>query len=138
MTEEQERQITDLRNAGLGYTAIAKRLDLTRIEVRAFSKAHGLMGRVLQESEEQTTVQDGCKTCGKKLKHTTGKKKKQFCSDQCRMDWWNAHPNKVKRTAFYTFTCAFCGDEFTSYGNANRKYCCHECYIYDRYSKDNV
>ncbi len=135
MTEEQERQITDLRNAGMGYTAIANRLDLTKIEIRAFCKSYGLMDRVQRRAEVPKTVPGCCKNCGKKLKNTTGNKKRLFCSDRCRMDWWNAHPDQVQRKAYYTFTCAFCGDEFTSYGNRNRKYCCHECYIYDRYSK---
>ena len=135
MTEDQEKQITNLRNAGLGYTAIASRLGFTTMSVRAFCKTHGLMGRRSHAPGMRNTAPGHCKTCGKELNHTTGKKKKQFCSDRCRMDWWNAHPDQEKRKAYYTFTCAFCGDEFTSYGNANRKYCCHECYIYDRFSK---
>ncbi len=74
MTEEQEKRITDLRNAGLGYTTIANRMDLTRIEVRAFCKSHGLIRKTSLGSEKPKTVLDGCKTCGKKLKHTNGKK----------------------------------------------------------------
>jgi len=32
-----------------------------------------------------------------------------------------------------TMTCARCGKEFTSYGNKNRKYCSHDCYIKARF-----
>ena len=69
------------------------------------------------------------------LQHTPGKRKKQYCSDACRMDWWNAHQDKVKRKAYYSFTCAECGKTFSSYGNAKRVYCSHSCYITARFSK---
>jgi len=74
-------------------------------------------------------VIDFHKTCGKRLEHTPGKRKKQYCSDGCRMDWWNAHQDEVKRKAFYQFTCVCCGKSFSAYGNAKRSYCSHECYI---------
>ena len=133
MKEEQEKQIIKMRKSGLGFTAIASRLQLSKIAVRAFCKSQGLMEKRPPDLEMQNPTPDNCKTCGKQLKYTSGKKKRQFCSNRCRMDWWNTHPNKVKRKAFYLFTCEFCGDEFTSYGNAKRKYCCQECYINDRY-----
>ncbi len=139
MIKEQENQITEMRISGLGFTAIASRLGLSRIAIRAFCKAHDLMGMNPSASKMPKPTPGRCKTCEKEIKQSYGKRKRQFCSDRCHMDWWNARPNKVKRKAFYTFRCAFCGDEFTAYGNANRKYCCHECYINDRYfSRGNV
>ena len=33
----------------------------------------------------------------------------------------------------YIITCKQCGKKFTSYGNRNRKYCSHKCYIYHRF-----
>ena len=39
----------------------------------------------------------------------------------------------VKRKAIYEYTCTTCGSAFTAYGNIHRKYCCHECYIADRF-----
>ena len=133
MTKEQEKQITNMRTNGIGYAAIATRLGLSRIAVRVFCKAHNLMGNKAPTPKLPEITPGRCRNCGKELKQSVGRRKKQFCSDRCRMDWWNAHPNQVKRKAFYLFTCTFCGDEFTSYGNAKRKYCCHECYINDRY-----
>ena len=32
-----------------------------------------------------------CRNCGKRLKHTAGKKRKVFCSDKCRKQYWNLH-----------------------------------------------
>ena len=39
----------------------------------------------------------------------------------------------VNRKANYECTCEKCGKKFISYGNKDRKYCCHECYIEDRF-----
>ena len=40
-----------------------------------------------------------CPQCGALLTQTTGRKRVKFCSDNCRTAWWNAHPEKVNRTA---------------------------------------
>ena len=64
------------------------------------------------------------------------KKRKVFCSAECRVRWWNAHPYMVNQKAVYHFVCAYCGKEFTAYGNNKRKYCCHACYIKDRFGED--
>lgn len=62
-------------------------------------------------------------------------KEKIFCSDNCRMKWWNSHQELVNRKAEYVFVCRNCGKLFTAYGNKERKYCSHSCYIEHRYSK---
>lgn len=43
------------------------------------------------------------------------------------MRFWNSHRDEVKHKAVYTFTCPYCGREFQSIGNPNRKYCSREC-----------
>ena len=62
-----------------------------------------------------------------------GKKPKRFCSSRCRNKWWNSNLDKVNKKANYEFTCVRCHKTFTAYGNKGRKYCCHECYIADRF-----
>ena len=47
--------------------------------------------------------------------------------------WWNSHLHLVKRKAMYDFVCPTCGKSFSAYGNRNRKYCSHECYIEARF-----
>lgn len=37
----------------------------------------------------------------------------------------------------YNFSCKYCGKSFSVYGNAHRKYCCHDCYIKDRFGDDS-
>ena len=69
-----------------------------------------------------------CRQCGKPIVQVKGRKAKYFCSDKCRNAWWNAHPEKVQRKAYYHLTCEYCGKEFISYGNRKRKYCSRPCY----------
>ena len=53
-------------------------------------------------------TQDGdipiCPQCGKTVIQRTGHKKK-FCSDRCRMDYWNSHQERVSRKAYYSPVC---------------------------------
>ncbi len=70
-----------------------------------------------------------CQNCGKLMMQPKGRREKKFCSDACRMAWWNSHPEAVKKKAYYQLECKCCGKEFESYGNQNRKYCCRRCYL---------
>ena len=51
-----------------------------------------------------------CPECGKKIINTPGHRQRKFCSANCN-----------------------CGEVFTDYERRGRKYCCHACYIADRY-----
>lgn len=66
--------------------------------------------------------------CGAALMQIPHRKPKKFCSDKCRMAWWNSHQELVNRKAIYHLACAHCGQSFDSYGNKNRKYCSRRCY----------
>ena len=51
-----------------------------------------------------------CPQCGKHVKQRT-RHKKRFCSDRCRMKYWNSRPDLIRRMAYYTITCQNCGME---------------------------
>lgn len=74
-----------------------------------------------------------CLCCGKEVVQPGGRKEKKFYSDKCRNKWWNSNLNKVNRKAIYEFICPHCKKPFSAYGNKNRKYCSHACYIEDRF-----
>jgi hypothetical protein len=133
MTDTQRTQIKELRLAGYGYTTIAKVIGLTKDNVKAYCRAHDLAGIKAQSNARITPDQGFCQCCGKPLHQIPGRKKPKFCSADCRQQWWNTHPEKVTRKAIYSFTCAYCGNLFTAYGNASRKYCCHNCYVAARF-----
>lgn len=133
MTNEQREKLISLRNEGYGYTAIANAVGLSKGSVKAFCRAHGLAGVRAENNTAVDVDTEFCISCGKPLTQTPGRKKRRFCCDECRVKYWNTHQEQVKKKAVYTFVCPSCGREFTAYGNAGRKYCCHPCYIAARF-----
>lgn len=127
MTNEQKEQIIAYKRDGFGYKKIGQLMGLSENTIKSFYKRN-------KPEENQTDVQDSiCPCCGKSIRVSTGRKQRKFCSDKCRMKWWNEHLDRVDKKANYEFVCACCKKPFTAYGNAHRKYCCHECYIEDRF-----
>lgn len=140
MTDEQKNKIIELRKNGAGYKAIASEIGLSRDAVRSFCKSRNLSGfgvAAVMNISEQTENGNICPNCCKPITQPLKGRRKKFCSEKCRRDWWKEHPEKAaqKDTAQYHLKCTYCGKEFISYGNKNRKYCSHYCYIHDRFWK---
>lgn len=122
MTLEEKQKIYLLKKEGYGYKKIASELGISVSSVQSF----------LKRNPVDIDLLGTCKRCGMTILSIKGKKRKQFCCDRCRWDWWNSHIKEVNKKAFYTLTCKHCGKEFTAYGNQKRVYCCHDCYIKDK------
>ena len=133
MTNEQKYQIAELRQFGYGYASIADALGLTKNQVSAYCRRAGLTGTKAAVGTTDVHASNCCRNCGKPLMQVAGRKPVKFCSDACRIHWWNTHPDAVDKKAFYDFTCACCGKPFRAYGNSQRKYCCHACYVQARF-----
>ncbi len=133
LTAEQKKEISELRGTGLTYNKIALRMKLSQGQVRSFC-----LSRVSNHDKNKGTP-EYCKTCGKKLVHTTGYKKKIFCSDGCRLDWWNVNANLKtgKYRAPHKFVCQNCGKTFVAYGK-DRKYCNKACFLESRWKKSET
>ena len=129
----QKNQIMMLRQSGFSYQKISGMLDLSINSVKSYCRRHQLNGN--RSGEVSYNAITKCEQCGNPVKQNPGRKMKRFCCDQCRMKWWNSHPDRVDRKAVYEITCKRCGKKFLSYGKKDRKYCCHECYIKDRGAK---
>ena len=125
MTKEQKAVVVSLRAKGLGYGSIAKETGISANTIKSFCRR--------QPAAETDKNEHRCQCCGAPVVQTPGRKEKKFCSDKCRRKWWNAHPDQVDRRAMHDVTCAGCGKVFTVYGRTGRKYCCHACYIEDRF-----
>lgn len=138
MTKQQEEQIRNLREQGVGYKAIAKITHLSRDAVRYYCKTHNLSGyktavRVnIRKMMEDHTV---CSYCGKPIEQNKMGRPKRFCCDDCRRKWWGQNRDQLtqKPEAVYKFVCKHCGREFNAYGNRKRIYCSHDCYIKERF-----
>ena len=125
MTKQEIETLNLMRSRDKSAADIAIALGLSVNTVRSYIRRH----------PPKDTVQVGCRQCGKPILQAKGRKAKYFCSDRCRNAWWNAHPEKVQRKAYYRLTCQFCGKEFVIYGNKNRKYCSRLYYADARRSR---
>lgn len=123
---ELQIKIKELRQEGYGYKRIAKELSISSSAVR----------HLCLKIEDEEEFVSSCKNCNTRTRSTKGKKKKLFCSDKCRLQWWNSNPSKVNKKAYYTHKCNHCHKEFTAYGNNKRLYCSQECYINSKKSNE--
>ena len=145
MTQVQIQLITECRKSGCGYKQIAKLTGLSVNTIKSFCRRNNLMGSDLNHIASPSSESLGsqleeiiyCEQCGRSIIQLTHRKRKRFCSDSCRSKWWNAHLDQVNRKANYEFECPTCHKTFTAYGNKNRKYCSHTCYIKDRFGGDS-
>ncbi len=136
----KKKRICKLRADGFGYKAIANEVGLSRDIVRNFCRKNGLNGHLAQTDENiRKMIIDNalCANCSKPIKQKNKGKPRRFCSNECKRKWWKENPEKGQRkeTAIYKLVCAFCHAEFESYGNSKRKYCCHDCYLNDRFGR---
>ena len=81
MTLEEKNKIYQLKKEGYGYKKIANELGLSVSSVQSFLKRNPM----------DIDLLGTCKRCGMTIQSIKGKKRKQFCSDRCRWDWWNSH-----------------------------------------------
>ncbi len=126
MTDQERNQIILLQQQGLGYKRIATQLNLPVNGVKSFCRRHPME---VAPPQAQMRV---CQQCGAPLKQQPSRKVKKFCSDKCRMAWWNSHQDQVNRQAFYQLTCPQCGCQFEVYGKKHRVYCSRTCYAQAR------
>ena len=115
MTVEEKNRIIELRNKGMGYGEISKILNISKSTISTFCNSKSFVNGV-------------CPMCGNELIHVPGKKRKRFCSDKCRLTWWNQNRDKINRKTFEA-KCQYCGKEFISFRGDNVLYCSRECYL---------
>ena len=118
MKIQEENRINSMRLKGYSAATIAGILGKPASTIRSYIHRHPEI--------PNTKI---CQNCGEQMLQTNNNGKKKFCSDACRMQWWNTHQDDVNKQSFYTLTCKNCGEVFKSYGNKNRKYCCRACYV---------
>ena len=135
MTNIEKDKEKILREKGYSYSKIAEALVISENTIKAFCRRNNLGGvkAIRVKAKKENIVK--CKQCEKELEQSEKGTRKKFCSDKCRRQWWKEHDYCIDRKAYYTLTCYECGNKFKSYGNKNRKYCSHNCYIKKRFGK---
>lgn len=130
MTDNEKQSIREMRGSALGYKKIAQSLDLPVGTVKSFCRRENITatGSTLYDENH-------CRQCGKPLIQRSKVKRRKFCSEECRIKWWTAHPcSKSGNTkSSCTTVCENCRKTFTTYGNTPRKYCSHGCYVEARF-----
>lgn len=131
MTEEQKSRIHLLRERGLGYIRVAQALGISENTVKSYCRRnHIKLGTRVVSSGK---INSSCAYCGQEIQQIPKRKKRKFCSDECRKAYWQANVAKIKRNSAVRNVCPVCGKVFKDYVQKNRKYCSHECYIVGRY-----
>lgn len=118
MTQLQKDAILRMRRDGLGYTEIAKRLDMSVNTVKSFGRRC-----------EAPADGERCRQCEQPITQTPGRKPRRFCSDACRLKWWHQNPTMMKTALMKV--CPGCGIEFIAV--PRQKHCGHSCYITARF-----
>ena len=132
MTEQNKADVNRLRLAGHSYTQIAEILHLSRNTVKSVCQRCGIQLEGILEVANEASI---CQNCGIKIVQTEKRKHRNFCSDSCRRAWWKAHRDSGKKKTAVQVRCASCGRMFEDYTRNHRKYCCHGCYIRDRFGE---
>ena len=139
MNADDKNRIVVLRKSGVGYKKIAQELGINENSVKSFCRRNGLAGSIEkpQETVFPGVIQKACKNCGTLFLQYPGHREKVFCCDACRNKWWNLHIGQANRKTMYEYTCPTCGKKFSAYGNRQRKYCSHACYIIARFGNSS-
>lgn len=113
----KKEEIIKLRNQGLTFGEISKRLGMSRSSVSTICQRNN--------NKEKST----CRYCGIAIKQTAGHRQKLHCSNSCRLKWWRENANhKINNT----LVCKYCGQEFLYHESRVRKYCSRFCAYQDR------
>lgn len=128
MTNADKTNITHLRERGFSYGKIAEMLNLSKESISSYCKRHGLGGRKKTSAEPVNLTVSSCLFCGGIVEQIPHRKAKKFCSDACRMKWWNLHSSQIERKSEQAFLCPVCGKSFSAYASSNQKYCSRKCY----------
>lgn len=127
------------RRQGYGYGKISKLINVSKSTVATYCRRNAVkpitQSKDLKASERTISDNTLCKYCGSELLQSKRGQPKKFCSEICRHSWWKEHEQELNKKAYYLVTCKNCNKLFESYGNKNRKYCSHECYISDTFTQ---
>lgn len=113
MTTEEKRTVELLRQNGKSNAEIAEHLHISPNTIKSYLK-------------RKKRSDNSCLMCGITITQTPHRKKKKFCSDQCRQKYWKK--NAGRTSTMKEVICAGCGKKFYAYESKQRKYCSLLCY----------
>ena len=84
ITDDIWTKVYALRIAGYSIKEIHDLTGINQDTIKSRCHRYGLTGNYTLNIYHNI-----CKNCGKPLEHVEGKKKKEFCCDNCRAEWWS-------------------------------------------------
>ncbi len=78
MSKRERRELERMRLDGYGPTRIAEELELSVNIVKSYIRRHPSLKNAVY-----------CLQCGRAVPQTPGRKRKNFCCNQCRSRFWN-------------------------------------------------
>lgn len=127
MNIKQKENVREMREAGASYAKIAKALSLSENTVKSFCKRNQFSMSWESIAGSNSKGTPFCLNCGMPVTQTQGYRGRKYCSDKCRISWWNKHPAAPGRKKTRSFACLACGKQFDSYGKRERKFCSRSC-----------
>ena len=129
-------QARRLRAHGMSQGKVATMTGLTKGIVNNLTK-NDIVDTEDKALEIRMEAGEACMFCGAPIDQPLGPgRRRRFCSEECRRKYWqlHRHDNGRRPGIHHIQVCAYCGKTFDVYGNARRKYCCHEHYLLHRNS----
>lgn len=126
MTQEQKSMIERLRRDGNGYKSIAAKLGVPVNTVKSYFRRHHS-----GDKPDSGT----CLQCGTIITQTPHKRRRIFCSDECRMQWWTEH-RSLQSEGKYEHTCKCCGRVFKN-KRKEASYCSRRCFAIARRKEES-
>ncbi len=114
MTQNEKELIGYYQRKGYGYKKIAQLVNIPSDNIKYYCRKNPAEG-----------LSDICLGCGSPIHQTPHHKQKVFCSDVCRMKWWNRHPEIVARK-FQEHICPHCGKTYLT-SRSGQRFCSRQC-----------
>lgn len=115
MTDFEKIKIDELKKNGYSYSQISKELNIPIGTIKTF---------IMRKRETNT-----CLNCHCEIVSIEHHKKKKFCSNKCRLEWWSRNRDKLNLKTLVEYECECCHKKFRAPRSAKRKYCSNMCYV---------
>ena len=127
MNAREKDAIRAMRKSGSSYASISIALGISENTIKSFCRRNNFGGVAGQSLSDAYQGEKQCLHCKTQLVQTAGRKPRKFCSESCRMKWWNRRSTAPGRKNTRSFICLACGKQFDAYGRRERKYCSRSC-----------
>ena len=96
MTAQQLERIAELRAHNYPYSFIGRELGLSSNTVKSICRRKGFPASGSRKTKVEKQSVFLCKNCYR-IVQSDGPQNRQFCSEQCRVEWWKNHRRAIAK-----------------------------------------